>query len=37
LIMFGSRTDLYLPENTRIEVTEGQRVRGGETIIGRFI
>ncbi|MPZ75202.1 MAG: phosphatidylserine decarboxylase family protein [Deltaproteobacteria bacterium] len=37
LIMFGSRTDLYLPANTRIEVSEGQRVRGGETIIGRFV
>lgn len=37
LIMFGSRTDLYLPANIRIEVAEGQRVRGGETIIGRFI
>src|SRR5918992_1793746 len=36
LIMFGSRTDLYLPANTRIEVSEGQRVKGGETIIGRF-
>ncbi|HEX7227383.1 MAG TPA: phosphatidylserine decarboxylase family protein [Candidatus Binatia bacterium] len=37
LIMFGSRTDLYLPASTRIEVSEGQRVKGGETIIGRFI
>ena len=37
LIMFGSRTDLYLPPNSRIEVSEGQRVKGGETIIGRFI
>jgi phosphatidylserine decarboxylase len=37
LIMFGSRTDLYLPADTRIEVSEGQRVKGGETIIGRFI
>ena len=37
LIMFGSRTDLYLPASTRIEVLEGQRVKGGETIIGRFI
>jgi phosphatidylserine decarboxylase len=37
LIMFGSRTDLYLPANSRIEVAEGQRVKGGETIIGRFV
>jgi phosphatidylserine decarboxylase len=36
LIMFGSRTDAYLPEGCRIEVTEGQRVKGGETILGRF-
>src|SRR6185503_3726533 len=36
LIMFGSRTDLYLPHGCKIEVSEGQRVKGGETIIGRF-
>ena len=37
LIMFGSRTDAYLPRDCRIEVTEGQRVKGGETILGRFV
>jgi phosphatidylserine decarboxylase len=37
LIMFGSRTDLYLPAGSRLEVLEGQRVKGGETIIGRFV
>jgi phosphatidylserine decarboxylase len=37
LIMFGSRTDTYLPRGCRIEVKEGQRVKGGETILGRFI
>ncbi len=37
LIMFGSRTDLYLPQGCRAEVTEGQRVKGGTTIMGRFI
>jgi phosphatidylserine decarboxylase len=37
LIMFGSRTDLYLPRGSRIDVAEGQRVKGGETIIGRFV
>lgn len=37
LIMFGSRTDLLLPAGVRVEVAEGQRVRGGETIIGRFL
>jgi phosphatidylserine decarboxylase len=36
LIMFGSRTDIYLPQGCRVEATEGQRVRGGVTIIGRF-
>lgn len=36
LIMFGSRTDLYLPSDCSVEVREGQRVKGGETIIGRF-
>lgn len=37
LIMFGSRTDAYLPQDCQILVTEGQRVKGGETILGRFI
>jgi phosphatidylserine decarboxylase len=36
LIMFGSRTDTYLPEGCLVEVVEGQRVKGGETILGRF-
>jgi phosphatidylserine decarboxylase len=36
LIMFGSRTDLYLPSGCKLEITEGQRVKGGETIVGRF-
>jgi phosphatidylserine decarboxylase len=36
LIMFGSRTDIYLPRGCRIEAVEGQRVIGGETIIGRL-
>lgn len=37
IIMFGSRTDLYLPHGSRINVAEGQRVKGGETIIGRLV
>jgi len=37
LIMFGSRTDLFLPSSCRLEVTEGQRVKGGATILGRFV
>jgi phosphatidylserine decarboxylase len=36
LIMFGSRTDLYLPGNVEIQVAEGQKVKGGETIVGRL-
>lgn len=37
LIMFGSRTDAYLPEGCQIEVAEGQRVKGGETVLARFV
>jgi len=37
LIMFGSRTDLYLPQGCRVEVAEGHRVKGGATIVGRFV
>jgi phosphatidylserine decarboxylase len=37
LIMFGSRTDLYLPKDCIVDVAEGQRVTGGETIVGRFV
>ena len=33
IIKFGSRVDLYLPENYNILVTKDQRVVGGETII----
>jgi len=34
LIRFGSRVDLYLPQQMQIEVRSGQRVRAGETVIG---
>ena len=37
LIMFGSRTDTYLPGGCRVEVAEGQRVKGGETVLARFV
>ncbi|HXV81544.1 MAG TPA: phosphatidylserine decarboxylase family protein [Candidatus Binatia bacterium] len=37
LIMFGSRTDAYLPEGCQVEVAEGERVKGGETILARFV
>lgn len=36
MIRFGSRVDLYLPENVRISISKGARVYGGETIIGEF-
>ena len=34
MIRFGSRVDLYLPQNVQLEVSSGQRVRAGETIVG---
>ncbi|HEY2918372.1 MAG TPA: phosphatidylserine decarboxylase family protein [Candidatus Binatia bacterium] len=37
LIMFGSRTDTYLPRECHVKVVEGQKVRGGETILGSFV
>jgi phosphatidylserine decarboxylase len=37
LIMFGSRTDLYLPPEAEIVIKQGQKVKGGETVIGRFV
>ena len=33
LIRFGSRVDIYLPVGTPLNVAEGQRCMGGETII----
>ncbi|HYE15880.1 MAG TPA: phosphatidylserine decarboxylase [Pyrinomonadaceae bacterium] len=35
LIKFGSRTDLVLPSEVRVEVEVGARVRGGVSVIGR--
>ena len=37
LIKFGSRTDLLMPKNVEIAVKVGDRVIGGETIIGRLV
>jgi phosphatidylserine decarboxylase len=34
MIRFGSRTDLVVPERVRVTVAAGDRVRGGETIVG---
>lgn len=33
LIRFGSRLDVYLPDEARIAVQPGQRVRAGETVL----
>jgi phosphatidylserine decarboxylase len=37
MIKFGSRTELFLPAGTRLRVKTGERVKGGETIIGEFL
>ncbi len=34
MIRFGSRTDCYMPRGGEVRVSPGDRVRGGETIIG---
>jgi phosphatidylserine decarboxylase len=34
LIRFGSRTDLVLPRGTEVRVRLGDRVRGGESVMG---
>ncbi|NOY69787.1 MAG: phosphatidylserine decarboxylase family protein [Deltaproteobacteria bacterium] len=34
MICFGSRVDLYLPPDTRITVSAGEKVKAGSTIIG---
>jgi phosphatidylserine decarboxylase len=37
MIKFSSRTDVVLPANVKVTVTEGARVRGGTTVIGRIL
>ena len=37
MIKFGSRIDIFFPEGVELFVEKGQRVYGGETIIGRFL
>ena len=36
MIRFGSRVDVYLPQEVEIKVKKGDRVVGGETLIGKF-
>lgn len=37
LIRFGSCTEIVVPDTVEINVQKGQKVRGGETIIGRLM
>ena len=36
LIRFGSCTEIVVPNNVEVLVTKGEKVRGGETIIGKI-
>ncbi len=36
LIKFGSRVDIELPPDVKIEVSQGQKVRAGETVLARL-
>lgn len=36
LIRFGSCTEIVVPDNVEIFVAKGQKVRGGETVIGKI-
>lgn len=33
-ILFGSRLDVYLPQGVKVTVREGQRVKGGKSVLG---
>jgi phosphatidylserine decarboxylase len=37
LVRFGSRVDLWLPENSEITVRVGQNVKGGSSILARIL
>jgi phosphatidylserine decarboxylase len=32
--MFGSQVDIYLPKNVELKVTEFQKIKAGESVIG---
>ena len=36
-IKFGSRVDLYLPLDSKVEVKIGEKVKGGQTVIARVV
>ncbi|MBD3233027.1 MAG: phosphatidylserine decarboxylase family protein [candidate division Zixibacteria bacterium] len=37
LMRFGSRIDVYLPENVKLEASLSAKVRAGSDVIGRFV
>jgi phosphatidylserine decarboxylase len=37
MICFGSRLDVYLPDDAEVKVAVGEKVRAGSSVIGRFI
>jgi phosphatidylserine decarboxylase len=36
MIKFGSRVEVFLPHEAVIDVTQGQRVYGGHTVLGKL-
>jgi phosphatidylserine decarboxylase len=36
LIKFGSRVDIFLPENVALSIEQGDKVQGGASVIGRI-
>lgn len=37
MIRFGSRVDLFLPLSVEVRIKRGQRIRGGQTVLGKMI
>ncbi|MCD6163051.1 MAG: phosphatidylserine decarboxylase [candidate division Zixibacteria bacterium] len=37
MIRFGSRVDLFIPGSSRVDVKKGDKVKGGETIMGKLL
>lgn len=36
MIRFGSRMEIFLPENVDVNLKQGQKIVGGQTVLGRF-